>query len=235
MPVDFAVLPTRKTGPAGPWVRRTKRLPVIVTISREYGAAGLAVAHGTARELGYELLTDDLPRTVAARLGTTAAEVGARGSAPLPLSERLLAGLGAGTAELISAAPPRHDPGDFEESVRREIERTIRERSARGSVVILGRMASAVLAGTPALLRVFLTAPRAWRVERIVETFGLTRGDAEREVDAIDPLRRRFAKERYRIAWGDPHFYDMILDTSRFGIDGSVAVVVAAVRACAPG
>lgn len=204
---------------------------MVVTISREYGAAGLAVADGAARALGYALLTDDLPRIVAARLGTTAAEVAERGSTPVPLPERLLAGLGAGTVEVATTASLRHPSIDFDESVRREIEQTIKERAAADDVVILGRFANVVLTGHPRLVRIFLTAARGWRVARIAETFGLAHDAAEREVDAVDSVRRRFARERYGIAWGHAHHYDVLLDTARFGIEGAVAVVVAAVRA----
>lgn len=203
---------------------------VIVTISREYGAGGLAVAYETAAALGYELLTDDLPATVAARLGASLEEVEARVQSQPSLSERMISDLGAATPELISADSPR--PGaDFDEDIRREIEAAIRERADAGDVVILGRIASAFLSGRPNLLRVFLTAPRAWRIERLMETFHFTRDRATRELERTDLERRRLAKDRYKLTWGDPRSYDLVLDTSRFGLDGAVVIVVAAARA----
>jgi cytidylate kinase len=203
---------------------------VIVTISREYGAGGLAVAYGTAAALGYELLTDDLPATVAARLGASLEEVEARVQSQPSLSERMFSDLGAATPELISADAPR--PGaDFDEDVRREIEAAIRERADAGDVVILGRLASAFLGDRPNLLRAFLTGPKEWRIERLMETFHFTREQATRELERTDLERRRQTKDRYKIVWGDPRFYDLIVDTSRFGIEGTIAIVVAAARA----
>lgn len=203
---------------------------MIVTISREYGAAGLAVADGAAAALDYGLLTDDLPRTVAARLGTSADVVAARASQRQSLSERILGGLGAGTTESISpAATPL--PGDFDESMRREIERTIRERAAGGDLVILGRNAGSVLAGRSDLVRVFLTGARPWRIARLVEAFGQTPAQAEDDLERVDAARRAFAKERYKTLWGDPRFYDLVVAVSRFGVTGASEIVVAAVRA----
>ncbi|GAC1310666.1 MAG: hypothetical protein NVS2B3_11640 [Vulcanimicrobiaceae bacterium] len=204
---------------------------MIVTISREYGAAGLAVADGVADALGYDLLTDDVPRAVAARLGASSDDL-ARATGSASFSERFLGCLEAATPEVYAAAGPL--PDAFDERVRREIERTIRERAAGGNVVILGRNAGSVLGRRPDVVRVFLSADRDWRVARLVETFGGTAADAEADLERVDATRRRFAKDRYKTIWGDARYYDLMLDASRFGIDGTIGLVVAAVRALQP-
>ncbi len=203
---------------------------MIVTISREYGAGGLVVADGVARELGYELMTDDLPAVVAARLGTSTEEIAARVDSDSSISERMLSDLGAATPEVVSVGSSRTG-ADFDEDVRRQIEETIRERARAGDVVILGRLGNALLAGFPKLLRVFLTAARPWRIARLTETFGFTPEEAAREVERKDAARRKISKERYAFTWGDPRNYDLVVDTSRFGIDGTVDLVTAAARA----
>jgi cytidylate kinase len=205
---------------------------MIVTISREYGAGGLAVAEGVAGALGYELLTDQIPEAVAARLGTSSEDVDARAESLPPFPERVLDGLSAGTAEVIDPEEPRLQ-GEFDEEVRREIERTIRERAERGDVVILGRVANAVLAGRSGLLRAFVYAEREWRIRRVMEAFHFERGRAVAEVDRVDVERRKFAADRYGITWGDRRFYDVIVDASRLGVEGSIAAIVAAARVLA--
>jgi len=209
-------------------LKRTCHAIVIVTISREYGAAGLAVADGSARALGYALLTDDLPKTVAARLGTSAEEVASRANAEASLGERILASLDAGTPEAMGASVT--SPGGFDESVRREIERTIRERAERGDVVILGRYANAVLGARADVLRVFLVATRSWRCARLVEAFAWSAQTALAAIDRIDAARKKLAKDRYGLRWGDPHAYDLVVDVSRVTVDGAVALVATAVR-----
>jgi cytidylate kinase len=199
---------------------------MVVTVSREYGAGGLAVAGGVAAALGYELMTDAIPETVAARLGASCDDVRVHAESEPPLADRILADLGAGTPEM----GPGADPDPFDESVRREIERAIRERAARGDVVILGRVGNAVLAGTAGLLRAFVYADRDWRVRRIAGALGLTPERAAAEVDRVDLVRRRFAADRYRIAWGDRRSYDVIVDTARVGIEGAVEAIAAAAR-----
>lgn len=202
---------------------------MIVTISREYGAAGLAVAAAAAQVLGYELLTDDLPKTVAARLGTSPEEVASRANAEATFGERMLASLDLGTPETVGDV--RRAGGDFDESVRREIERTIRERATRGSVVILGRYAGAVLGARPDVLRVFLVAARDWRIARLVDAFGWTPENARSAVERIDAARKKLAKDRYDLRWGDPHAYDLVIDVSRLTVDGASALIATAARA----
>jgi len=203
---------------------------MVVTISREYGAGGLWVADCVASTLGYEMVSGQIPAAVAARLGVSSEEVDARAESPPPLGERFLTGMREGTADDVGPIAPVWT-SDFDESVRREIERTMHERAARGNAVILGRLGSAVLADLPDLLRAFVYADRDWRIARIIETFGFDRARATAEVDRLDVERRRFAEARYQIAWGDRHYYDVIVDSSRLGPEGAAATIVAAVRA----
>lgn len=205
---------------------------MIVTVSREYGAGGLAVADAVAASLGYELVTDQFLAGVAAELGTSSEDVDARAESEPPLPERILAGLEEGTADAVVQVAPGPASG-FDESVRRGIELAMRERARGGDVVILGRLGSAVLAGMPGLVRAFIHADRAWRIERIAESFGFDRERAAAEVDRVDTARRRVAADRYGVVWGDRRHYDVIVASSRLGIDGAAAAVVAAVRACA--
>lgn len=204
---------------------------MIVTISREYGACGLAIAALVGEALGYEVLSDQIPAEAAARLGTSREEVDSRAQSPPPLGERMLRVMQEGTAD--TAAPVAVEwTSDFDESVRSEIERAMRERAARGNIVVLGRVGNAVLAGMPGLVRAFIYAERGWRIERIMETFAFDRAKATAEVDRLDVDRKRFTAERYKVAWGDRRFYDVIVDSSRLGIAGAAETIVAAVRAC---
>jgi cytidylate kinase len=121
-------------------------------------------------------------------------------------------------------------PNDFDDSVRIEIERTIRERSTAGNIVILGRNAGAVLGRRPDLVRVYLCAEREWRARRLVDAFGQSRESALADMDRIDAARRKISKERYKLAMGDARGYDLTIDVSRFGIEGAIALVLDAVE-----
>jgi cytidylate kinase len=200
---------------------------VTVTISREYGAAALAVARAVERLTGFRLVQDQMAAVVAARLQMSEESVAEHLESPPPLGERILAGLSAGAPEIGSGPYP--NAVDLGRSVRHEIEETIRQVADEGDAIIVGWVANMILGPRPDVLRVFLHAPLEWRIARIMESFHLDAAAARREVERVDADRRAFAKSEYRLTYGDPHHYDLVLDTSRFGIEGTAAIIASAV------
>jgi len=199
---------------------------LIITISREYGAAGRAVIQGLAERIGYRVLDEDLPVVVAARLGTSPEAVEGieyrRGGG---FGERLLRSLSAGMPE---AFQPPAEVEDLTAVTQREIEALIHEAADAGDVIVVGRLGNVVLRDKPHVLRVFLCAPLPWRVEHIVASLGFAEPAARAEIARVDGGRRHYAREQYDFDWGDPHNYDLVIDVSRFGVDGAIALIDAA-------
>lgn len=200
---------------------------MIVTISNEYGSGALEIAKRVADALGYEYVDQQLPVVVAKRLRVTPEAVEANEDAEPTLGERFLNGLERATPELAqaSAAEP------LVEELVRAVREAVREYAAHGNVIIVGRGASAVLGPRPEVLRVFIHAPRAWRVGRVAETARTRREAAEAELDRVDRSRSAYMREWYGLTFGDPRNYDLCLDASRLGMSECVALVVAAARA----
>jgi cytidylate kinase len=206
-------------------VHPRKQRPVIITISREYGAAGRAVIHGLAELLGYRLLDEDLPVVVAARLGTSPEAVEGIEYQKTGFGRRLLRSLSVAMPEAFQPAPEMED---LDAITQREIERLMHEAADAGNAIVVGRLGNVVLRDRGDVLRVFLTAPLEWRIEHIAESLGLTPAAARTEIARVDGGRRNYARERYDFAWGDPHFYDLVVDVARFGVDGAIALIDAA-------
>jgi CMP/dCMP kinase len=200
---------------------------VIVTISNEYGSGALAVATRVATALGYEYVDRQLPVVVAKRLQVAPETVEANEDMAQTLGERLLSGLERATPELAeaSAAEP------FDEELFRAIQEAVREYAARGNAVIVGRGASAILGARDDVLRIFIYAPRAWRIDRVARATGVRRDVAEAELDRVDRARTAYMRERYERTFGDPRNYDICLDASRLDVSQCTALIVAAVRA----
>lgn len=200
---------------------------MVITISNEYGTGAVAIAHRVAERLGYELVDRQLPVVVAKRLNVPLEEVEANEDTGRSLGERLLTGLEMATPELAesSSAPP------FDAEMLGAVQDAVREYASHGNVVIVGRGSAVVLGAQPGVLRVFMHAPREWRIRHVVETTSADAKTAAGEVDRIDRARAAYLRDWYAVAFGDPRLYDLCLDTSRFSVDALVEMIVSAAQA----
>ncbi|BDE07303.1 hypothetical protein WPS_25790 [Vulcanimicrobium alpinum] len=202
---------------------------MIVTVSRAYGASALDVCRLVAEQTSYRLVNEELPVVVAARLGTSAEMVETVSDRPRPFGQRVLDQLGGALPE--TAQPSVTTDRDLARETRRGIDALVREIAAEDNAIILGRVAGTILCEWSNVVRVFLSAPLPWRIARVMESLQCDEHTARAEIARIDEARRTYAKEHYRVTWGDPRNYDIVLDTSRFGVTGTATLIVAAVRA----
>jgi cytidylate kinase len=198
---------------------------MIVTISNEYGTGAVAIARDVAERLGYELVDEQLPVVVAKRLQTTPEDVEAAEDTSRSVGERILTGLEVATPEVAASVPGE----SFDKRLLREVQATVREYAAKGNVVIIGRASFAILGRRSDVLRVFLHAPRDWRVHHVMHGGGVDDRTATHEVDRIDKARRSYLADWYDLKWGAIGNYDLVIDVSSFGHDGSVALIEDAV------
>jgi cytidylate kinase len=200
---------------------------VIVTISNLYGCGAVAVAQRVAAELGYELIDSQLPVVVAKRMQITPVQAQAADETGRSLGTRLLSSLELATPEVAVTGFGQ----TFDEEYVREVQEAVREFAALGNVVIVGRGAGAVLGRRPDVVRIFMYAPRDWRIERIVAELGLEYKAAASEVDRIDRARRAHLRDWYNVEIGSPAIVDLGIDTATFGTEGSAKLVIDAVHA----
>ena len=196
---------------------------MVITISNRYGSGAIAIAHLVAERLGYEYVDEQLPVVVAKRLMTSPDAVESAENTGKSMSERMLRALESGTPEL------RGQPAaSFDEECLREVQEAVREYAAHGNAVIVGRGANAILGRRPDVLRVFMEAPRDWRIRHIMEGHGVDEKTAAQEVDRIDRARTEYMRVYYGLTWTAVENYDLCLDTSRYGAEGSAAIIVSA-------
>ncbi|MGA8534739.1 MAG: cytidylate kinase-like family protein [Candidatus Tumulicola sp.] len=200
--------------------------PMVVTVSNEYGAGALAIAKRAADELSYEYVDQQLPVVVAKRLSISPQEVEANEDTGRTLGERWLTSLERATPEVAESSVVE----PFDEELLKAIQEAVREYAARGNVVIVGRGAGVILGPSPGVLRVFMYAPREWRIAHVLSAFEADLKTAQAEVERIDRMRAAYLSDWYDVKFGDPRNYDLCIDTSRFDEMQSAAVIVSAVR-----
>jgi CMP/dCMP kinase len=142
------------------------------------------------------------------------------------MSERMLRALETGTPEMRAQQSP-----SFDDECLREVQEAVREYAAHGNAVIVGRGANAILGRRADVVRVFMYAPRDWRVHHIMEAQRVDERTAAAEIDRVDKARSQYMRVYYGIEWGSAETYDLSIDTSTFGVDGSAELIIRAVHA----
>ena len=199
---------------------------MIVTISNQFGCGAGAIAQLAASVLGYDVIDRELPVVVAKRMQITPAQAQAADETGRSLGARLLSSLELATPEVAVT----NFGQTFDEDYVREVQEAVREFASRGNVVLMGRAGGAILGRRPDVLRVYLYAPRDWRIERTITEFGLDRKAAQAEVERMDRARRAHLRDWYRVEQGSPEIVDIAVDVSSFSPRACADLIVTAVR-----
>jgi cytidylate kinase len=201
----------------------------ILTDSRLYGSGGSEVAALVAAKLGWSLLDNAVVDAVASRMGLSVAEVRDREERVPSLVERLTSAMAMGSQEWVSpmaAAAKRPTDEQLIEVTRHIIEEAI----AAGPVVVVGRGAQEMQAEREDSLHVFCYAPRKALIARTMQREGVGAEEAARLVDNTNKERDQWVRlhwERDRRALDN---YDLSVNTSRLGIEGSAQLIVSAAK-----
>ena len=81
-----------------------------------------------------------------------------------------------------------------------------------GPCVIVGRGSQYFLRERKDVFRVFLYAPRSFKIHRLI-TAGIPQEDAITDVDTIDGDRAAFVKRYLKLNWPEIHLYDAMFNT----------------------
>lgn len=101
----------------------------------------------------------------------------------------------------------------------------IRKIASEQSCVIIGRCADYALRDFTKVLNVFISAPLDLRVKRAIEVYDIAEKHAEDYVKRIDKQRTSYYNYYTDKRWGQPQNYQICLDSSALGIDGTVAML----------
>lgn len=92
--------------------------------------------------------------------------------------------------------------------------------------IILGRCASHILKDRMNVLNIYISAPKDFRIQRIMELDSLSYEEAEKVLEKTDSERAAYYHEHTGRAWGDVNDYHMIIDTSEIGIDNCANILM---------
>ena len=181
---------------------------IIITIGREYGSGGHAIAKKVADAMG--IACYDKKKLVEG----TAKISGMNRSYVKKLDEKPAGFPFSGRIGAFEDSP--------ESNVARKTFEYIRQIADSGeSCVIVGRCADSVLRGNPNALRIFIVGDAEQKNQRLANIQQISLEEAEEERRETDRFRRAYHNFYSDTKWGDSRAYDLIVNSSRLGIQGT--------------
>ncbi len=217
---DRFLYPSGKTGrPAG-----QASLPVedfhpghrVITIAREFGSGGHLLGEMLSKELGIRLYDKEFIHLSAQESGMDEAYI-RKNEQSIP--SFWLKSVYAQNKNTVEQSMAPDDVLFVAES------KIVQEAAAKEDCVIVGRCADFVLDGQPGLIRVFCCAGLDAARQRCVQEYGLPADKAESEIKRVN--RKRMTHYEYYTGrkWGDPHHYDLVVNTSHVSIEEACRMI----------
>ena len=108
-------------------------------------------------------------------------------------------------------------------------EKAINMIADMGSCVIVGRAADYVLRDRENVVRVFIHAPKEYRVKMVMKMYGDTEQEGRRSIARSDSARGTYYKNISGCEWGDAHQYELTVDSS-FGAEKAAGLICDYIR-----
>ncbi|HWH23954.1 MAG TPA: cytidylate kinase-like family protein [Candidatus Limnocylindria bacterium] len=206
----------------------------VITISRQFGAAGVPVGRALAEHFRAEFLDRAIVAQVALRSGIPEDELESYDERLPSVWQRIASALATSSPEVaMPSLPHDHLPALSTHDRLVTITRSVIEDAyLRGNAVILGRGAVFVLGRRRNCFHVQLHASLEERVryllKRVDEIPPEARPD-ERSLKelcrSIDHERGEYIRRLYGANWLDATHYDLAVDSGRLGIDRTVQLI----------
>lgn len=193
----------------------------IVTIEREYGSGGAAIAQKLAEHLGWKLWDQALTEEIARMAQVNQAEVTRREERVDPLFYRLAKIFARGSFE--RSLPVSGLEGLDADRMVELMQRVMESAASAGHCVIVGRGAPYFLRDRDDVFSVFIFAPLEEKLRR-VKNIGKSEAKAVELISEIDHERATFVKKYYGKEWPTRSLYHLMIN-SKVGDNLAVRVI----------
>ena len=190
---------------------------VIISVGREYGSGGHYVAHKIANNLGIAYydrsILDELAKEHNVSPEFLEKYDETKGN---PLLSRRVKGLSNSIDEIL---------------VEMQFD-LLRKKAASGeSFVIVGRCAEELFRGEERLVSIFVVADMEDRVKSVAEQHSISPTEARAKIYRHDQGRKKYHNRYSSVKWGDSRGYDVCINSSRLGIEGTAKALEAYIAA----
>lgn len=180
--------------------------PGIITINREHGSAGKHIGQLVAKKLKVACYYKEMTALAAQESG---------------LAKEFISELTANSPTIL------HDLYLSTDVVQQAIvaqDKIIKKIADNGSCVIVGRAADYVLRNYENVVKIFIYAPKEYRIKKVMEMYGDTEKEAQKSIKHSDDARGAYYKNISGSDWRNTDNYDLCIDSS-IGIENTAKVI----------
>lgn len=189
----------------------------VITIGRQLGAGGRALAEELGRRLGVPVYNHEIINEAAKQSGI-AAELFEKADE----HTSNVTPLGTGIWSFGSMTTPGYINNDTLFAIQSQ---TIENLADRGSCIFVGRCADYVLREREGVLSVFVTASLEDRVARLCSSCDKSEKECRAWITSTERKRSSYYNYYTFKTWGAAESYDLCLNSSKLGVEGCADVV----------
>ena len=189
---------------------------IIINIGRQFGSGGKLVAIEIGKELGISVYDNELISKAAENSGFSK-EVLEKSDEKMNLFN-LSSFFGPGRFGSMQNYVGDNELFKIQSNV-------IRELAEKDSGIFVGRCSDYILRDMKCL-DVFITAPMEDRIKRVSERSGLPADEAQSRIERHDRTRQTYYNFFTYGEWGVASNYDLCIDSSLLGIDGTAEFII---------
>lgn len=184
---------------------------IIIALSREYGSGGHVIAEKIAKDLGIKLYDRSLLDHIADEKDIKIEYLEKYDEKPrnVVLSRRV---------------------GKFTNSIEEVMAEIqfdfLKEKAKDGeSFIVVGRCGETVFDGHEGLVSLFITGDYDAKLDRIMKKYKLSKQEAAFKMARHDRSRKRYHNNHSDFKWGDSRHYDVCINSSKLGIEGTALIL----------
>ena len=194
----------------------------IITIGRQFGSGGREIGYMVADKLGIKLYDKEMLQRAAQDSGICEELFESHDEKP---SNSFLYSLVMDTYSMGYSGSTYNDMPINHKIFLAQFD-AIKKIANEGPCILVGRCADYALEGYPNLLSVFIHADLDDRIKRIAKKYDLTNAKAKDLIIKTNKKRASYYNYYTDKRWGDADSYDVCLDSSVLGLEGTAEAII---------
>ena len=190
---------------------------LIISIGREFGSGGHVIAEALAKRFNIPMYDHNLLDHIAEEKNLNAEELKKFDEKPRNV--------------LLSRTLKGHSSSPSDHIAMMQFDYLKKKAEKGESFVVVGRCAEMVLKEFEAMISIFVLGDKECKTKRVMEVYDISKEEARKKMERHDVYRKQYHNSYCDSKWGDSRSYDLCVNSSRLGIDGTVAMLADYIRA----